>query len=141
MIIARRGSQDPNVQEDHQDQSPNNRDLYERYCFLYKVKTFGPSNKALKVACGDSYSLVLSERGLYSFGKSSHSRLGHENISTTQSLFQPKLIESLRDQKILQISAGCRHAACLNRIQLYRTIFVNYKNRKRRSLWLGIQLL
>ena len=60
VIIARRGSQDPNVQDDYQDQSPNNRDLYERYCFLYQVNIFGPSNKALKVSCGDSYSLVLS---------------------------------------------------------------------------------
>ena len=103
--------------------------MFEKYCFLHNVKTFGPNNKAIKVSCGDNYTLVLSgsfipaqmfkklfiEKNLYSFGKSSHYRLGHPNIPSGQNLYQPKAIEALRDQKIAQISAGCRHAACVTR--------------------------
>ena len=34
----------------------------ERYCFLHRVKRFGPANKAIALECGDNYTLVLNGR-------------------------------------------------------------------------------
>ena len=46
---------------------------------LHMVEGFGMryDNKAVSVACGESFSAVLTERNeLYSFGKATHGRLG-----------------------------------------------------------------
>jgi alpha-tubulin suppressor-like RCC1 family protein len=44
---------------------------------LHRVKSFGSGNKAVSVSCGECFTLVLNEQNqLYSFGKTSHGRLG-----------------------------------------------------------------
>ena len=44
---------------------------------IARITEFGQENKAVKVACGDNFTVVLSQTGqLYSFGKGSHGRLG-----------------------------------------------------------------
>lgn len=81
---------------------------------LFLVEGFGNryDNKAIQVSCGDSYTLVLTEKHkIYSFGKASHGRLGFK--ATQDYVSEPTLIDSLKDEKIVQISAGCRHAACV----------------------------
>lgn len=42
-----------------------------------QVDKFGPTNAAIQIACGDSYTVVLSSRGfVYTFGKYTYMRLG-----------------------------------------------------------------
>ena len=44
---------------------------------IARIVEFGTENKAIKVACGDNFTVVLSQTGkIYSFGKGSHGRLG-----------------------------------------------------------------
>ena len=44
---------------------------------ITRIVQFGFENKAIKVACGDNYTLVLNEKGeVYSFGKAANGRLG-----------------------------------------------------------------
>ena len=75
-----------------------------------KLEGFGPFHKAVKVSCGDSFTLVLDyTHKLYSFGKGSHGRLGHDNDND---LTQPALVQALAFKNVLSLSAGCRHAAC-----------------------------
>ena len=66
VILVRKTSQEDSPNDKSQDIS-NNNEMFEKYCFLYNVKTFGPNNKALKVSCGDNYTLVLSGNYLMSF--------------------------------------------------------------------------
>lgn len=63
------------------------------------------------MSCGDSYTLVLDEFSqVYAFGKGSHGRLG---LVSDKNENEPKLIETLKHEKIEQISAGCRHSAAV----------------------------
>jgi len=87
----------------------------ERYCYLYKIPKFGPHNKAIGVSCGDNYTIVLNDKNqVYSFGKPSYYRLGQGEISKDENIYEPTLMESLKNEKIVDISAGCRHGACIN---------------------------
>ena len=67
------------------------------------------------MACGDSFTLVLTEQHqLYSFGKVSHGRLGLGAGKTGEDwVGEPQQVGSLKNEKVVQISAGCRHAACV----------------------------
>jgi alpha-tubulin suppressor-like RCC1 family protein len=81
------------------------------------VEGFGlrHGNRATQVACGDGYTLVLNERrDMFSFGKSAHGRLGLGPIKG-ELISEPTLIAggALEGEKVMQISAGCRHAACV----------------------------
>ena len=59
---------------------------------------------------------------IFSFGKGSHGRLGQE---TDQAVIQPKVIQKLANVKVVGISAGCRHAACVTRtIYIYIYIYI-----------------
>jgi alpha-tubulin suppressor-like RCC1 family protein len=61
---------------------------------------FNINHKAVQVACGDSFTLVLSEKNqVYSFGKSTHGRLG-TGATQLPSTYEPTLIENLREEKI-----------------------------------------
>ena len=52
----------------------------------------------------------LESGKVYTFGKGAYNRLG---LSTTQNVHTPTLVESLKNKKVKQISAGCRHGHCL----------------------------
>ena len=68
--------------------------------------------KIVDVVCGDDYTLALSEDSqLYVWGKGKTGVLGVG--SDSKSLNQAKMIKTLADQKVVQISAGWSHAACL----------------------------
>jgi len=55
--------------------------------------------------------VVLTDKHqLYSFGKNKTGVLGHAN---TKTLTQPELVEGLADKKVVSISAGATHFACL----------------------------
>eukprot|EP00977_Amphora_coffeiformis_P026781 scaffold30271_cov217-Amphora_coffeaeformis.AAC.2 len=67
--------------------------------------------KVVDVACGLDYTLVLDEEGrMYSFGKGSTGVLGQGSV---KNLNQPALMEVFEGKKVLQASAGWKHAACL----------------------------
>ena len=67
------------------------------------------------VSCGDAFTLILTEKKqVYSFGKGTHGRLGiGERAGDQENACEPALVETLKNEKVVQISAGCRHAACV----------------------------
>ena len=108
-----------------------------------KVATFGKDNRTVQVACGDAFTLVLNEKSqVYSFGKLSHGRLGLgqskplADDGNNDFLPEPRLIDSLTNEKIVQISAGCRHAAAVS-----GNYFSHNFYRSRSTFYMGFQLL
>jgi alpha-tubulin suppressor-like RCC1 family protein len=90
------------------------RELRELAQPLHQVEGFGQGNRAVQVSCGDSFTLVLNERNqLFSFGKTSHGRLGLGGNLKSESQHQPTLLDSMGSERVVQLSAGCRHAACV----------------------------
>jgi len=64
------------------------------------------------VACGESHSLALSDRGqLFSWGAGSDGQLGL--MTTEDSVAVPRLIQKLNQQTILQVSCGNWHCLAL----------------------------
>ncbi|KAJ8781757.1 hypothetical protein J1605_010741 [Eschrichtius robustus] len=64
------------------------------------------------VACGESHSLALSDRGqLFSWGAGSDGQLGL--VTTEDSVAVPRLIQKLNQQTILQVSCGNWHCLAL----------------------------
>ena len=60
--------------------------------------------RVVQVSAGDDHSLVLTESGeVYSFGDGSFGKLGHGD-QEDQTL--PKLIEAMRGNRVMQVSAG-----------------------------------
>jgi len=47
---------------------------------------------------------------VYSFGKGTHGRLGH---GTDDNEYEPRIIEALENERVTEISAGCRHAGAV----------------------------
>ena len=67
--------------------------------------------KVVDVVCGLDYTLAIDEEGrMYSFGKGSTGVLGQGSV---KNLNQPQLMEAFEGKKIVQASAGWKHAACL----------------------------
>ena len=67
--------------------------------------------KVADVACGQDYTLAISKDGkLFSFGVGKTGVLGQGNIRRSN---QPAGIKALDGKKIVQVSAGWKHAACL----------------------------
>ncbi|CDW87540.1 kinesin motor domain containing protein [Stylonychia lemnae] len=113
------------------NQFKDNKDVKSQSAPINKVSAFGYQNKAVMVSCGDAFTIVLNEGNqIYAFGKLSHGRLGlgslpkHSlksgglNPDNSQSegvdhVSEPTIIHTLINEKVLQISAGCRHAACI----------------------------
>jgi len=57
---------------------------------------------------------VLNDKNeIFSFGKTTHGRLGFPQSMAVENVHEPTLLESLSNEKVVQISAGCRHAACV----------------------------
>jgi len=83
----------------------------ESYSHHHKLLFFNDRKPAASIKCGDCYTLVLESNGhLYSFGKGTHGRLGLGNDLNT---YEPTLIQELVPEKIVSISAGCRHAGAV----------------------------
>jgi len=80
--------------------------------YLLQLDTFDAENRAVMVACGERYSLVLNDKKLvYSFGDPSDGCLGYDEKD--KAVFEPRIVESLADKNVKFITAGPRHAACL----------------------------
>jgi len=80
-----------------------------------KVVLFGPHHKAVQAACGDSFTLVLDDQGkVYAFGKGAHGKLGIGQMKGEggELVGEPIQLDALKGEKVVQISAGCRHSAC-----------------------------
>lgn len=72
------------------------------------------SKKVIDVSCGHDYTLILQDDGcLYSFGKGGST--GVLGLASTKKAPEPILVEELMNKKIIQISAGWKHAACLTK--------------------------
>jgi alpha-tubulin suppressor-like RCC1 family protein len=68
--------------------------------------------KIVDVACGNDYTMALSEDDqIYVWGRGKTGVLGMG--STTKNLNQAQMIKTLADQKVVAMSAGWAHAACL----------------------------
>lgn len=50
---------------------------------------------------------------MYTFGKGSYNRLGHVETEKNENVYEPRLISTLKNEKIIRISAGCRHATAI----------------------------
>jgi alpha-tubulin suppressor-like RCC1 family protein len=67
--------------------------------------------RIVDVACGEDYTLAVGEDGkVYSFGVSKKGALGQGSVRRSN---QAALIEALQGKKVVQVSAGWKHAACL----------------------------
>jgi centromeric protein E len=76
-----------------------------------QVDEFGAKRRAVSVSCGDSFTLVLDEfQQVYSFGKGSNGRLG---LGSSQDASKPTLVKGLSSERVVQISAGCRHSGAV----------------------------
>jgi alpha-tubulin suppressor-like RCC1 family protein len=67
--------------------------------------------KIVDVVCGQDYTLAIDENGhMYSFGKGKTGVLGQGSL---RRLNQAAIMEAFEKKKIVQASAGWKHAACL----------------------------
>ena len=63
-----------------------------------------------QITCGWSHTVVLTPRGICSFGNGEHGKLGHGD---TKKLSTPKLIEMLKGHRVLSIASYNEHTAAL----------------------------
>lgn len=69
--------------------------------------------KVIDVSCGHNYTLAMGDDGkLYSFGKGKTGVLG---LASDKTAMVPTVVEGLLGKKILSVSAGWSHVACLVR--------------------------
>eukprot|EP00210_Caulerpa_lentillifera_P006699 g6401.t1 len=79
--------------------------------FVPKLVTTLTPQKIKQIACGDSHSLCVTKDGqVFTWGQS---RWGQTGIGTTENLLVPKIVSSLSEEYIVQVSAGSRHSAAL----------------------------
>jgi len=72
---------------------------------MVQLPHFGSKKRAIECKCGEAMTVLLTENNeVYSFGKTSFNRLGH----------QKKGVHKVLDD-ITHFSIGCRHAFCWNR--------------------------
>ncbi|XP_065332250.1 uncharacterized protein ca isoform X2 [Cloeon dipterum] len=64
------------------------------------------------ISCGKNHSLALTSNGVYSWGSSQFGQLG---FGITSHSSHPRLIESLSDEDIIQVSAGQYHSLALSK--------------------------
>jgi alpha-tubulin suppressor-like RCC1 family protein len=66
------------------------------------VEGFGQGNRAVQVSCGDSFTLVLNEKNqLFSFGKTTHGRLGIGNNLKKEFQHIPTMLDSLGEEHVV----------------------------------------
>lgn len=67
--------------------------------------------RIVDVVCGQDYTIALDDNGkMYSWGKGRTGVLGQASVKT---LHQPELVEAMSDKKVVSMSAGYSHVACL----------------------------
>lgn len=67
--------------------------------------------EVVDVACGQDYTVALTKEGwLFSFGKGKTGVLG---LASLKKANQPTLVEGLKEKKVVDMSAGWKHFACL----------------------------
>ncbi|GFH47488.1 hypothetical protein CTEN210_03963 [Chaetoceros tenuissimus] len=67
--------------------------------------------KIVDFSCGHEYTIVLDDQGqLYSFGKGKTGVLG---LASEKFAAEPMLVEGLLGKKVVKVSAGSKHVACL----------------------------
>lgn len=66
----------------------------------------------IQIECGFNHSMCITMyHKVYSWGFNGNGRLGHDDSCDYH---EPKLIKALANDKVIKISAGDRHNACLN---------------------------
>ncbi|XP_043204412.1 E3 ubiquitin-protein ligase HERC2-like [Amphibalanus amphitrite] len=67
--------------------------------------------KKVAVNSGGKHCLALTSEGeVYSWGEGDDGKLGHGNKSSCE---RPRLIEALRDKRVVQVACGGSHSACV----------------------------
>ena len=67
--------------------------------------------KIVDFSCGHEYTIVLDDQGqIYSFGKGKTGVLG---LASEKFAAEPMLVEGLLGKKVVKVSAGSKHVACL----------------------------
>ncbi|KAL4438108.1 hypothetical protein ABPG74_016887 [Tetrahymena malaccensis] len=100
----------------------NSTNAEERCCYLHKVQTFGEENKAIDVACGYEFTIVLNSEGtVYQFGKKISQ--GPEFIGTKLEIqdyvtkdsqnVTPQIMYEFGNIRVQQIAAGKNHIAII----------------------------
>ncbi|XP_036126830.1 X-linked retinitis pigmentosa GTPase regulator isoform X4 [Molossus molossus] len=74
----------------------------------------GIPKKVIQVACGGGHTVVLTEKGVYTFGLGQFGQLGLGTVVFES--WEPKIIESVKDHKITYISCGENHTALITDI-------------------------
>ncbi|CAI2377915.1 unnamed protein product [Moneuplotes crassus] len=78
----------------------------------------GYKQRIIEIDCGYSHCMCITEHYiLYTWGNGDSGRLGHGD---NQSQKDPKIVQDLIEEKIIKISAGEKHSACINsRFQVF----------------------
>lgn len=85
-------------------------DLLKDTRFPQKVESLPNGDGYIKVACGARHSVAITKKGkCYSWGDGSHGQLGHGTL--LQEVSTPKMIELLKNYKIVEVSCGESHTA------------------------------
>ncbi|XP_066105925.1 X-linked retinitis pigmentosa GTPase regulator isoform X2 [Saccopteryx bilineata] len=74
----------------------------------------GIPEKVIQVACGGGHTVVLTEKAVYTFGLGQFGQLGHGTF--VFEIAEPKIIETVMDQKVTSISCGENHTALITDI-------------------------
>jgi alpha-tubulin suppressor-like RCC1 family protein len=75
-----------------------------------KEISFFKNEKIKEIQCGDCYSFVWTENGLFGFGINGNGELGLGNKNNQN---KPQEIPFFKNEKILQIHCGASHAMVL----------------------------
>nr|KAF6436325.1 retinitis pigmentosa GTPase regulator [Rousettus aegyptiacus] len=79
----------------------------------------GIPEKVIQVACGGGHTVVLTEKAVYTFGLGQFGQLGLGTFIFETA--EPKILEPIKDQKIIYISCGENHTALITDMGLMYT--------------------
>lgn len=79
----------------------------------------GIPEKVIQVACGGGHTVVLTEKAVYTFGLGQFGQLGLGTFIFETA--EPKILEPIKDQKIIYISCGENHTALITDVGLMYT--------------------
>lgn len=79
----------------------------------------GIPDKVIQVACGGGHTVVLTEKAVYTFGLGQFGQLGLGTFLFETA--EPRVIEPIKDQKIIYVSCGENHTALITDIGLIYT--------------------
>ncbi|XP_032960035.1 X-linked retinitis pigmentosa GTPase regulator isoform X2 [Rhinolophus ferrumequinum] len=93
----------------------------------------GFADKVIQVACGGGHTVVLTEKAVYTFGLGQFGQLGLGTFLFETA--EPRVIEPIKDQKIIYVSCGENHTALITDIGLIYT----FGNGRYGKLGLGME--